>query len=133
MGCILLGVEYCDSQHGHGPIQLRGRQALLVCNRLLLDDCMLCTPEHHSDSVLLPAAKTLTVNEVGSIVGLCDLLLAAQEQNEFEGNYQGRLVTMPSQQAILFGIILLVSNVGAAIVSAGGVGGGCGAGKYCNL
>lgn len=62
--------------------------------------------------------KALTSVEVKSIGGLYDLVIAAQPNHLVDGNYQGSLFTMTSQQGIFFGIILLVSNFGAVIVSA---------------
>lgn len=61
--------------------------------------------------------KTLTHHDVGSIDGLYDLVVKAQPSYEVDGNYQGSLLTMNSQQGIFFAIILLVSNFGAVIVS----------------
>lgn len=62
-------------------------------------------------------AKTLLHKDVGSIDGLYDLVVKAQPTHEVDGNYQGSLLTMNSQQGIFFAIILLVSNFGAVIVS----------------
>jgi Na+/proline symporter len=62
--------------------------------------------------------KALTSPEVGSIGGLYDLVVEAQPNHVIDGNYQGSLLTMTSQQGIFFAIILLVSNFGAVIVSA---------------
>lgn len=59
----------------------------------------------------------LLSDEVKSIGGLYDLVIRAQPDHVIDGNYQGSLLTMTSQQGILFGIILLVSNFGAVIVS----------------
>ncbi|CAM1510758.1 Fc.00g082710.m01.CDS01 [Cosmosporella sp. VM-42] len=64
-------------------------------------------------------AKVLSSEHVGSIGGLYDLVLAAQEQHTVDGNYQGSLLTMTSQQGIFFAIILLVSNFGAVIMDTG--------------
>ncbi|KKO97694.1 urea active transporter [Trichoderma harzianum] len=60
--------------------------------------------------------KTLTHHDVGSIDGLYDLVVKAQPSYEVDGNYQGSLLTMNSQQGIFFAIILLVSNFGAVIM-----------------
>lgn len=62
-------------------------------------------------------AKVITSESVGSIGGLYDLVVAAQETHVVEGNYEGSLLTMTSQQGIYFAIILLISNLGAVIVS----------------
>ncbi|KAK1763373.1 hypothetical protein QBC33DRAFT_459551 [Phialemonium atrogriseum] len=64
-------------------------------------------------------AKTLAADQVGSIGKLYDLVVAAQEQHNIEGNYQGSILTMTSQQGIFFAIILLVSNFGAVIMDTG--------------
>ncbi|CAG8946884.1 unnamed protein product [Penicillium salamii] len=61
--------------------------------------------------------KALTNSEVSSIGGLYDLVQAAQPRHMVEGNLGGSLLTMSSQQGIFFGIILMVSNFGAVIVS----------------
>ncbi|KAI3180316.1 hypothetical protein DTO046C5_1552 [Penicillium roqueforti] len=63
--------------------------------------------------------KALTSVEVKSIGGLYDLVIAAQPNHLVDGNYQGSLFTMTSQQGIFFGIILLVSNFGAVIMDTG--------------
>ncbi|KAL7952741.1 Na+/solute symporter [Trichoderma compactum] len=60
--------------------------------------------------------KTLTHQDVGSIDGLYDLVVKAQPSYEVDGNYQGSLLTMNSQQGVFFAIILLVSNFGAVIM-----------------
>jgi hypothetical protein len=62
--------------------------------------------------------KALTSPEVGSIGGLYDLVVAAQPNHVVDGNHEGSLLTMTSQQGIFFAIILLVSNFGAVIVRA---------------
>ncbi|CAG8092068.1 unnamed protein product [Penicillium salamii] len=61
--------------------------------------------------------KALTNSEVSSIGGLYDLVQTAQPRHMVEGNLGGSLLTMSSQQGIFFGIILMVSNFGAVIVS----------------
>lgn len=61
--------------------------------------------------------KALTNSEVSSIGGLYDLVQAAQPRHKVEGNLGGSLLTMSSQQGIFFGLILMVSNFGAVIVS----------------
>ncbi|OQE41270.1 hypothetical protein PENCOP_c005G04750 [Penicillium coprophilum] len=63
--------------------------------------------------------KALTDTQIGSIGGLYDLVLAAQPRHFVEGNYQGSLFTMTSQQGIFFGIILLISNFGTVIMDTG--------------
>ncbi|GLI72537.1 hypothetical protein PoHVEF18_000714 [Penicillium ochrochloron] len=63
--------------------------------------------------------KALTSPEVGSIGGLYDLVVEAQPNHVIDGNYQGSLLTMTSQQGIFFAIILLVSNFGAVIMDTG--------------
>ncbi|KAL0931489.1 urea active [Colletotrichum truncatum] len=64
-------------------------------------------------------AKVITSEAVGSIGGLYDLVVAAQERHLIEGNYNGSLLTMTSQQGIFFAIILLVSKLGAVIMDTG--------------
>ncbi|KAJ5408810.1 hypothetical protein N7509_002693 [Penicillium cosmopolitanum] len=63
--------------------------------------------------------KVLLSDEVKSIGGLYDLVIRAQPDHVIDGNYQGSLLTMTSQQGIFFGIILLVSNFGAVIMDTG--------------
>ncbi|PNP37091.1 hypothetical protein TGAMA5MH_11023 [Trichoderma gamsii] len=60
--------------------------------------------------------KALLHHDVGSIDGLYDLVVKAQPSHAVDGNYQGSLLTMNSQQGIFFAIILLVSNFGAVIM-----------------
>ncbi|KAI8650105.1 hypothetical protein NCS56_01462400 [Fusarium sp. Ph1] len=64
-------------------------------------------------------AKVIASEYVGSIGGLYDLVVAAQESHVIEGNYRGSLLTMTSQQGIFFAIILLVSNFGAVVMDTG--------------
>ncbi|WQF75050.1 Putative sodium/solute symporter, sodium/glucose symporter superfamily [Colletotrichum destructivum] len=63
--------------------------------------------------------KVLMSENVGSIGGLYDLVVAAEEQHVIDGNYEGSLLTMTSQQGIFFAIILVVSNVGAVVMDTG--------------
>ncbi|KAK6207649.1 urea active transporter [Colletotrichum tabaci] len=63
--------------------------------------------------------KVLVSENVGSIGGLYDLVVAAEEQHVVDGNYEGSLLTMTSQQGIFFAIILVVSNVGAVVMDTG--------------
>ncbi|KAH7153634.1 Sodium:solute symporter family-domain-containing protein [Dactylonectria macrodidyma] len=63
--------------------------------------------------------KVLVSDHVGSIGGLYDLVVAAQERHYIDGNYQGSLLTMTSQQGIFFAIILLASNFGAVVMDTG--------------
>lgn len=58
----------------------------------------------------------ITSESVGSIGRLYDLVVAAQSNHVVEGNYEGSLLTMTSQQGIYFAIILLTSNFGAVVV-----------------
>ncbi|RFU75720.1 urea active transporter [Trichoderma arundinaceum] len=70
-----------------------------------------------ASTFLLPIFDGLhTYIHVGSIDGLYDLVVRAQPTHEVDGNYQGSLLTMNSQQGIFFAIILLVSNFGAVIM-----------------
>ncbi|KAF4998579.1 hypothetical protein FDECE_11748 [Fusarium decemcellulare] len=64
-------------------------------------------------------AKVITSDSVGSIGGLYDLVVAAQKTHVIEGNYEGSLLTMTSQQGIYFAIILLISNFGAVVMDTG--------------
>ncbi|KAJ9149370.1 Urea active transporter [Pleurostoma richardsiae] len=64
-------------------------------------------------------AKVLASEHVESIGGLYDLVVAAQDAHQVDGNYKGSLLTMTSQQGIFFAIILLVSNFGAVIMDTG--------------
>lgn len=85
------------------------------------DICRFLTDYIHTFIILILCCylttKALTSVEVDSIGGLYDLVVAAQPNHLVDGNYQGSLFTMTSQQGIFFGIILLVSNFGAVIVS----------------
>ncbi|KAF5253647.1 hypothetical protein FANTH_1337 [Fusarium anthophilum] len=64
-------------------------------------------------------AKVITSESVGSIGRLYDLVVAAQSNRYVEGNYEGSLLTMTSQQGIYFAIILLTSNFGAVVMDTG--------------
>ncbi|CVL12354.1 probable DUR3-Urea permease [Fusarium proliferatum] len=64
-------------------------------------------------------AKVMTSESVGSIGRLYDLVVAAQSNHVVEGNYEGSLLTMTSQQGIYFAIILLTSNFGAVVMDTG--------------
>ncbi|KAF5984594.1 putative DUR3-urea permease [Fusarium bulbicola] len=64
-------------------------------------------------------AKVITSESVGSIGRLYDLVVAAQSNHYVEGNYDGSLLTMTSQQGIYFAIILLTSNFGAVVMDTG--------------
>jgi Na+/proline symporter len=61
--------------------------------------------------------KTFQHESVGSIGGLYDLVVAAQDEHKIAGNYQESILTMTSKEGINFAIILLVSNFGCVIVS----------------
>ncbi|KAF6828169.1 urea active [Colletotrichum plurivorum] len=63
--------------------------------------------------------KIITSEAVGTIGGLYDLVVAAEAQHYVDGNHNGSLLTMTSQQGIFFAIILLVSNFGAVIMDTG--------------
>ncbi|OJJ02653.1 hypothetical protein ASPVEDRAFT_53289 [Aspergillus versicolor CBS 583.65] len=63
--------------------------------------------------------KTITSDEIGSISNLFDLVNVAQSDHQIDGNFQGSLLTMTSEQGIIFAIILLVSNFGAVIMDTG--------------
>ncbi|KAF7556670.1 hypothetical protein G7Z17_g1262 [Cylindrodendrum hubeiense] len=63
--------------------------------------------------------KVLVSEHVGSIGGLYDLVVAAEERHYIDGNYGGSLLTMTSQQGIFFAIILLASNFGAVVMDTG--------------
>ncbi|BCS24403.1 sodium:solute symporter family protein [Aspergillus puulaauensis] len=64
-------------------------------------------------------AKTITSDEIGSISNLFDLVNAAQNDHKVDGNFQGSLLTMTSEQGVIFAIIQLVSNFGAVIMDTG--------------
>ncbi|KAH7255150.1 Sodium:solute symporter family-domain-containing protein [Fusarium redolens] len=64
-------------------------------------------------------AKVITSESVGSIGRLYDLVVDAQSNHVVEGNYEGSLLTMTSQQGIYFAIILLTSNFGAVVMDTG--------------
>ncbi|PNP78617.1 hypothetical protein FNYG_07963 [Fusarium nygamai] len=63
--------------------------------------------------------KVVMSESVGSIGHLYDLVVTAQSNHVVEGNYEGSLLTMTSQQGIYFAIILLTSNFGAVVMDTG--------------
>ncbi|KAK7224957.1 hypothetical protein V2G26_012960 [Clonostachys chloroleuca] len=63
--------------------------------------------------------KTFQHESVGSIGGLYDLVVAAQDEHKIAGNYQESILTMTSKEGINFAIILLVSNFGCVIMDTG--------------
>ncbi|TKW50833.1 putative urea active transporter 1 [Colletotrichum tanaceti] len=63
--------------------------------------------------------KALMSENVGSIGGLYDLVIAAGEQHVVDGKYEGSLLIMTSQQGIFFAIILVVFNVRSVAMDTG--------------
>ncbi|KAH9991095.1 urea active transporter [Xylariaceae sp. FL0662B] len=64
-------------------------------------------------------AKAFSVDAIGSIGHLYDLLQAASEQHPVSGNQDGSYLTMTSKGAMLFGIIHILTNFGLVIMDTG--------------
>ncbi|CAM1510940.1 Fc.00g084530.m01.CDS01 [Cosmosporella sp. VM-42] len=63
--------------------------------------------------------KIIVVNEIGSIGALYDAVVAADKENPVKGNYQGSHLTMRSDECLCFGILHVISNIGAVIMDTG--------------
>ncbi|KAI1073620.1 urea active transporter [Whalleya microplaca] len=61
-------------------------------------------------------AKAFSVDAIGSIGNLYDLLVAASEQHPISGNQNGSYLTMTSKGGILFGILHILANFGLVIM-----------------
>lgn len=62
------------------------------------------------------SAKAFSVDEIGSIQHLYDLLKAASQQNPVTGNHDGSYLTMTSKGGIEFGILHILANFGLVIM-----------------
>ncbi|KAK2796198.1 hypothetical protein FQN52_000176 [Onygenales sp. PD_12] len=60
--------------------------------------------------------KAFTIEEIGSVGHLYDLVKAASSRHPVEGNHAGSYLTMSSHGGILFGIIHLCANFGLVIM-----------------
>ncbi|KAE8155149.1 Sodium:solute symporter family-domain-containing protein [Aspergillus avenaceus] len=60
--------------------------------------------------------KAFTIDEVGSIGRLYDLVQAAAQRHPVSGNQDGAYLTMTSKRAMLFGILHICSNFGLVIM-----------------
>ncbi|KAJ4371526.1 hypothetical protein N0V83_004745 [Neocucurbitaria cava] len=60
--------------------------------------------------------KALTLEEVGSLSNLYELVKAAGERSPVAGNEQGSYLTMTSKGGILFGILHIAANFGLVIM-----------------
>ncbi|KAH7137929.1 Sodium:solute symporter family-domain-containing protein [Dendryphion nanum] len=60
--------------------------------------------------------KAFTVEEVGSLSNLFELLQAAGERHPVPGNQEGSYLTMTSKGGILFGILHIAANFGLVIM-----------------
>ncbi|KAJ5623541.1 hypothetical protein N7490_012146 [Penicillium lividum] len=61
-------------------------------------------------------AKAFSVDQVGSVGNLYDLLVAAAERHPVSGNQGGTYLTMKSKSAIIFGILHTLGNFGLVIM-----------------
>ncbi|RAL00811.1 sodium:solute symporter family protein [Aspergillus ibericus CBS 121593] len=79
------------------------------------------TDYFHTAIILIIACyfsiKAFTVEEVGSIGKLYDLVQAAAQRHPVSGNQDGPYLTMTSKGAILFGILHICSNFGLVIAT----------------
>ncbi|KAF9890506.1 hypothetical protein FE257_005911 [Aspergillus nanangensis] len=78
------------------------------------------TDYFHTAVILIIACyfsiKAFTVDEIGSIDKLYDLVHAAAQAHPVSGNQDGTYLTMTSKGAILFGILHICSNFGLVIM-----------------
>uniref|UniRef100_A0A8H7THW5 Urea active transporter n=1 Tax=Bionectria ochroleuca TaxID=29856 RepID=A0A8H7THW5_BIOOC len=63
--------------------------------------------------------KIIVAKEIGSIGALYDAVIAADKNNPVEGNYKGSHLTMRSDESLFFGILHIISNIGAVIMDTG--------------
>ncbi|OKP10710.1 Urea active transporter [Penicillium subrubescens] len=116
LSAVLVAYQYGIS----GPFWYgAGCSPMIVCFAYLGTVCKRRVPSAHTVLEIIKLRYALTSPEVGSIGGLYDLVVEAQPNHVIDGNYQGSLLTMTSQQGIFFAIILLVSNFGAVIMDTG--------------
>ncbi|PVH97304.1 hypothetical protein DM02DRAFT_597799 [Periconia macrospinosa] len=62
------------------------------------------------------SVKAFTIDEVGSLSNLYELLKAAGERHPVPGNEKGSYLTMTSKSGILFGILHIAANFGLVIM-----------------
>ncbi|KAF1987581.1 urea active transporter [Aulographum hederae CBS 113979] len=62
------------------------------------------------------SVKAWTIEEIGSVGKLYELVKAATERNPIPGNHDGSYLTMTSKDGILFGILHLCANFGLVIM-----------------
>ncbi|KAB8233239.1 sodium:solute symporter family protein [Aspergillus alliaceus] len=62
------------------------------------------------------SVKAFTIDEIGSIGKLYDLVQAAAQRHPVSGNHDGTYLTMTSKGAMLFGILHICSNFGLVIM-----------------
>ncbi|OGM42310.1 putative urea active transporter [Aspergillus bombycis] len=78
------------------------------------------TDYFHTAIILIIACyfsiKAFTIDEVGSIGRLYDLVQAAAQRHPVSGNHDGTYLTMTSKGAMLFGILHICSNFGLVIM-----------------
>ncbi|KAI5863315.1 hypothetical protein GGS23DRAFT_620961 [Durotheca rogersii] len=60
--------------------------------------------------------SVLTHDAIGGLYGLYDKIAAAAADNYVPGNYQGSLLTMKSQEAIIWGLILKFGNLALVVM-----------------
>ncbi|KAE8401837.1 Sodium:solute symporter family-domain-containing protein [Aspergillus pseudonomiae] len=78
------------------------------------------TDYFHTAIILIIACyfsiKAFTIDEVGSIGKLYELVQAAAQRHPVSGNHDGTYLTMTSKGAMLFGILHICSNFGLVIM-----------------
>ncbi|KOC12957.1 putative urea active transporter [Aspergillus flavus AF70] len=78
------------------------------------------TDYFHTAIILIIACyfsiKAFTIDDVGSIGRLYDLVQAAAQRHPVSGNHEGTYLTMTSKGAMLFGILHICSNFGLVIM-----------------
>ncbi|KAG4287297.1 hypothetical protein FPRO06_04949 [Fusarium proliferatum] len=118
LSCVLVTYSYgISGAFWYGA----GCSTVIVFFGYLGTVCKGRVPEAHTilEVIRIRYAKVITSESVGSIGRLYDLVVAAQSNHVVEGNYEGSLLTMTSQQGIYFAIILLTSNFGAVVMDTG--------------
>ncbi|KAF2398136.1 hypothetical protein EJ06DRAFT_583948 [Trichodelitschia bisporula] len=62
------------------------------------------------------SVKVWTLEEVGSVGHLYDLIKAASARNPISGNHEGSYLTMTSKNSIMFGILHICANFGLVVM-----------------
>lgn len=62
------------------------------------------------------SVKVRSVEEIGSIGNLYELVKAATERNAIAGNEHGTYLTMTSKNSILFGVLHILANFGLVMI-----------------